>query len=172
MLFNKKLSGTNAVLEKTVLRDKLRYAQENNNERDVAKYSSQLRNLEKRLSVYEKHHENDQVGSNKLGALTSKNRKVNMDKIKNTGHEKKEEIGFDSKSDPFSRLKTRTKIYYQEVQQEENEKAKALAAEKQLKENNEAQARKENELLLAKFRRLGGLENMINSLNLDVNFDI
>ncbi|CCD26892.1 RNA polymerase-associated protein NDAI_0I03240 [Naumovozyma dairenensis CBS 421] len=174
MMFNKKLSGTNAVLEKTVLKDKLRYARENNNERDVAKYSSQLRNLEKRMSVYEKHHENDQLGMNKLGALTSKNRKVNMDKIRNAEHIKKEDHGLDSKSDPFSRLKTRTKIYYQEVQKEENEKAQAMAEakQKQLQENKALNEHKEKELLLARFKRLGGLENLIQNLDINVTFDI
>ncbi|CCK71814.1 RNA polymerase-associated protein KNAG_0I00230 [Huiozyma naganishii CBS 8797] len=173
MLFNKKLSGTNAVLEKTVLRSKLQYARESNNERDVAKYSAQLRNFEKRMNNYEKHHENDHTGTKKLGALTSKNRKVNMGKTKNYDHGKKEDSAgptVDSKSDPFSRLKTRTKIYYQEVQKEENEKAKALAQQKEIEKNKEADERKEKELLLAQFRRLGGLENMISKIN--VNFDI
>ncbi|EDO15848.1 hypothetical protein Kpol_507p10 [Vanderwaltozyma polyspora DSM 70294] len=169
MVFNKKLSGTNAVLEKTVLRGKLQYAKENNNERDIAKYSTQLRNLEKRLSTYEKHHENDQAGARKLGALTSKNRKVNMDKAKNVEHVKEEDINFDSKADPFSRLKTRTKIYYQEVQKEENEKAKELAQQKKLEEDREAIAKKERELLLAKFRRLGGLESIISSIDIELS---
>ena len=169
MLFNKKLSGTNAVLEKTVLRGKLQYARENNIERDVAKYSAQLRNLEKRLSVYEKHHENDQAGAKKLGALTSKNRKLNMDKIKNTEHVKNDDITFDAKTDPFSRLKTRTKIYYQEIQKEENEKAKEEAQKKILAENKEAIAKKDRELLFAEFRRLGGLENIISSINLELS---
>ncbi|EHN02553.1 Rtf1p [Saccharomyces cerevisiae x Saccharomyces kudriavzevii VIN7] len=72
MQFNKKLSGTNAVLEKTVLREKLQYAKETNNEKDIAKYSAQLRNFEKRMSIYEKHHENDQSDIKTLGELTSK----------------------------------------------------------------------------------------------------
>lgn len=173
MLFNKKLSGTNAVLEKTVLKSKLQYARENDNERDVAKYSAQLRNLEKRISTYEKHHENDQAGTKKLGALTSKNRKLNMDKVRNSDHTKKEDTPtIDSKTDPFSRLKTRTKMYYQEVQQEENDKAKALAEQKQIEEDKEAKALKERELLLAKFRRLGGLENIIGSVDIKFNIDV
>lgn len=173
MLFNKKLSGTNAVLEKTVLKGKLQYARENGNERDVAKYSAQLRNLEKRISTYEKHHENDQAGTKKLGALTSKNRKLNMDKVRNSDHVKKEDTPtIDAKTDPFSRLKTRTKMYYQEVQQEENDKAKALAEQKQIEEDKEAKALKEKELLLAKFRRLGGLENIIGSVDIKFNIDV
>ncbi|KAG0668365.1 RNA polymerase-associated protein rtf1 [Maudiozyma exigua] len=171
MLFNKKLSGTNAVLEKTVLKEKLQYARENDNERDIAKYSAQLNNLEKRLNVYEKHHENDQAGSKKLGALTSKNRKLNMDKTKTVEHVKKEDT-FDSKSDPFSRLKTRTKIYYQDIQQEENEKAKELAIQKKVEENEAARVKKENELLVAKFRRLGGLEKVISNINFDISLNL
>lgn len=171
MVFNKKLSGTNAVLEKTVLREKLQYAKESNNERDIAKYSSQLRNFEKRLNVYEKHHENDQAGIKKLSVLTSKNRKVNMDKIKNVDI-KKEDPAFDSKSDPFSRLKTRTKIYYQEVQKEENEKAKAKAQQEQLEKDEKAIAKKEKELLLAKFRRLGGFESIVGSINIHFDIDV
>ncbi|CCF60352.1 hypothetical protein KAFR_0J02880 [Kazachstania africana CBS 2517] len=171
MVFNKKLSGTNAVLEKTVLKEKLQYARETNNERDVAKYSAQLRNFEKRMNMYEKHHENDQTGSKKLGALTSKNKKVNMDKLRNAEHVKKEDLPID-KSDPFSRLKTRTKIYYQEIQKEENERAKALAQQKKMEENEEATKRKEKELLLAQFRRLGGLEKMISGLNIEFDLGI
>lgn len=171
MLFNKKLSGTNAVLEKTVLKGKLQYAHENNNERDIAKYSAQLRNFEKRMNVYEKHHENDQAGSKKLGALTSKNRRLNMDKTRNVDPIKKEEIT-DSKSDPFSRLKTRTKIYYQETQQEENERAKELAQQKKLEENEAARIKKENELLLAQYRRLGGLEKVVRNLDFDIKINL
>ncbi|CCE61674.1 hypothetical protein TPHA_0A06000 [Tetrapisispora phaffii CBS 4417] len=171
MIFNKKLSGTNAVLEKTVLREKLNFAKQNNSERDIAKYSSQLRNLEKRLMTYEKHHENDQQGAKKLGKLTSKNRKLNMDKIKYGENVKEDrDESFDIKTDPFSRLKTRTKVYYQEIQEEENEKAKELARQKKMQENKEAIEQKERELLLAKFRRLGGLESIVH--NLDINIKL
>lgn len=173
MLFNKKLSGTNAVIEKTVLKNKLQYARENGNERDIAKYSAQLRNFEKRINTYEKQHENDQIETKKLGALTSKNRKLNMDKIRYAEHTKKEESpSIDSKTDPFSRLKTRTRMYYQEVQQEENDKAKALAQQKQIEEDKETKERKEKELLLANFKRLGGLENIIGSIDIKFNIDI
>ncbi|CCH61084.1 hypothetical protein TBLA_0E00220 [Henningerozyma blattae CBS 6284] len=172
MRFNKKLSGTNAVLEKTVLRGKLQFAKETGNERDVTKYSAQLRNLEKRLSLYEKHHENDQTGAKKLGQLTSRNRKLNMDKARNVEHKKVELAGFDAKADPFSRLKTRTKIYYQEIQKEENEKAQELAHKKQLEEDAEAKAQSEKEQLLAEFKCLGGLEKMVGSLNFKFDFDI
>lgn len=173
MLFNKKLSGTNAVIEKTVLKNKLQYARETGNERDIAKYSAQLRNFEKRISTYEKHHENDQTGTKKLGALTSKNRKLNMDKIRHAEHSKKEKTpSIDSKTDPFSRLKTRTRMYYQEVQQEENDKAKALAQQRQIEEDKEDKERKEKELLLANFKRLGGLENIIGSIDIKFNIDI
>lgn len=172
MLFNKKLSGSNAVLEKTVLKEKLQYAHETNNERDIAKYSAQLRNFEKRMSAYEKHHENDQSGIKKLGALTSKNRKVNMDRIRNAESVKKEDTNFDAKSDPFSRLKTRTKIYYQEIQKEENERAQNIAKQKQLDEDKETTAKKERELLLASFRRLGGLKRVIEGIDLQFTFDV
>ncbi|QHS73108.1 RNA polymerase-associated protein [Saccharomyces paradoxus] len=170
MQFNKKLSGTNAVLEKTVLRGKLQYAKETNNEKDIAKYSAQLRNFEKRMSVYEKHHENDQSDIKKLGELTSKNRKLNMSNIRNAEHVKKEDSNnFDSKSDPFSRLKTRTKVYYQEIQKEENAKAKEIAQQEKLQEDKDAKDKRERELLVAQFRRLGGLERMISEL--DIKFD-
>ena len=171
MQFNKKLSGTNAVLEKTVLREKLQYAKETNNEKDIAKYSAQLRNFEKRMSVYEKHHENDQSDIKKLGELTSKNRKLNMSNIRNAEHVKKEDSNnFDSKSDPFSRLKTRTKVYYQEIQKEENAKAKEIAQQEKLQEDKDAKDKREKELLVAQFRRLGGLERMVGEL--DIKFDL
>ncbi|KAL3232388.1 RNA polymerase-associated protein RTF1 [Nakaseomyces bracarensis] len=173
MVLNKKLSGTNAVLEKTILKDKLRYAQENNNERDVAKYSSQLRNFEKRLSNYEKHHENDQADMKKLEKLTSKNIKLNSSRIRNAESLKKEEeITLDTKSDPFSRLKTRTKVYYQEIQKEENEKAMEEAAQEQLKLDEETKKKKDQELMLAQFRRLGGLQKIISSINVDIQLDL
>ncbi|AMD22659.1 HHL111Wp [Eremothecium sinecaudum] len=170
--FNKKLTGTNAVLEKSVLKDKLQYARDTGNQKDIAKYSSQLKHLEKRMSSYEKHHENDQTGSKKLGVLTSKNRKVNMDKIKHAETAKKEDTNtIDAKTDPFSRLKTRTKIYYQEIQKEENEKAMELAKQKQLQKDQESQVTKEEEFLNAKFRRLGGLEELISGLKFKIKFD-
>ncbi|KAL6946247.1 hypothetical protein ACO0RG_000393 [Hanseniaspora osmophila] len=169
--FNKKLSGTNAVLEKTVLREKLQYAKDTGNERDVAKYSSQLRSLEKRLNMYEKHHENDQTGAKKLGALTNKNKRINIDKMREASHRivQHDMKTFDMKSDPFSRLKTRTKVYYQEVQEAENAKAKEEARQKLLQENKDAAAHKEKTLLLAKFRRLGGLEELVPTIDIKFN---
>lgn len=172
MVFNKKLSGTNAVLEKTMLRDKLQFANETNNQRDIAKYSSQLKNLEKRISSYEKHHENDQTGMKKLGALTSKNRRVNLDKLKNVENVKKEDTSFDAKTDPFSRLKTRTKIYYQEVQREENERAKEMARQKQMEQDSATAVQKERKLLLAKYKTLGGLEEIIGGIDLKIDIGI
>ncbi|SCW02946.1 LAFE_0F17766g1_1 [Lachancea fermentati] len=172
MVFNKKLSGTNAVLEKTMLRDKLQFAKETNNQRDIAKYSSQLKNLEKRISSYEKHHENDQTGMKKLGALTSKNRRVNLDKLKNVETVKKEDTSFDAKTDPFSRLKTRTKIYYQEVQREENERAKEMARQKQMEQDSATAVQKERKLLLAKYKTLGGLEEIIGGIDLKIDIGI
>ncbi|SCU86368.1 LAMI_0D01772g1_1 [Lachancea mirantina] len=172
MVFNKKLSGTNAVLEKTILKEKLQFSRESGNERDVAKYSAQLRNLEKRLNSYEKHHENDQAGSKRLGALTSKNRRANMDRLKNVEAAKKEDSPIDAKTDPFSRLKTRTKIYYQEIQREENEKAKELARQKQSDMDNDAAAAKEKTKIMAKFRNLGGLEDIIGSIDINLELDI
>ena len=76
---------------------------------------------------------------------------------------------FDSKSDPFSRLKTRTKVYYQEIQKEENAKAKEIAQQEKLQEDKDAKDKRERELLVAQFRRLGGLERMISEL--DIKFD-
>lgn len=172
MVFNKKLSGVNAVLEKTVLKEKLQYAMESGNERDIAKYSAQLRSFEKRMSTYEKHHENDKVGINKLNALTTKNRRVNIDRLKNAEQVKKEDVPFDSKSDPFSRLKTRTKFYYQEIQREENEKAKNDAEQKQLEVDQASTERKEQELLSAKFRRLGGLKQVVGTIDFQFNIEI
>ncbi|SCU95555.1 LADA_0G16226g1_1 [Lachancea dasiensis] len=171
MLFNKKLTGTNAVLEKTVLRDKLQHAKETGIERDVAKYTSQLKNLEKRLSSYEKHHENDQAGMKKLGALTSKNRRANLDKGNTAEVVKKEDTPFDAKIDPFSRLKTRTKIYYQEMQREENEKAKELARQDQQEKSAAEVAEKERMLLSARFKNLGGLEEIISGIDFQLNLD-
>ncbi|SSD59523.1 related to RNA polymerase-associated protein RTF1 [Saccharomycodes ludwigii] len=165
--FNKKLSGTNVILEKSVLKEKLQYAQDSGIEKDIAKYSSQLRNLEKRLNSYEKHHENDYTGTKKLGLLTSKNKKINIDKMREAQKFNETNIASkDTRTDPFSRLKTRTKIYYQEIQKEENAKAKEDARQKKLEEDKEVEKRREKELLLSKFRRLGGLEDIISSIDI------
>ncbi|CAH02619.1 RNA polymerase-associated protein [Kluyveromyces lactis] len=173
MVFNKKLSGTNAVMEKQVLKEKLQFSKQSGDIESESKYANQLKALEKRLSSYEKHHENDQNDIKTLGALTSKNRKLNIDRIRHAETIKREEgvNKVDAKSDPFSRLKTRTKIYYQEIQQEENEKARE-EAKRQLEVDQEAEEQKKKELLLAKFRRLGGLEEIIGSLDLKLHIDI
>ncbi|CAI4454380.1 AIS_collapsed_G0018060.mRNA.1.CDS.1 [Saccharomyces cerevisiae] len=109
------------------------------------------------MSVYEKHHENDQSDIKKLGELTSKNRKLNMSNIRNAEHVKKEDSNnFDSKSDPFKR--------------KENAKAKEIAQQEKLQEDKEAKDKREKELLVAQFRRLGGLERMVGEL--DIKFDL
>ena len=177
---NKKLSGVNSVIEKSILRDKLAYAIDTNNEADIDKYSKQLRQLEKRLSQYDKHHENDLKGSTKLDFLTQKNKKINIDNIKSKKQEEVEQQEAfemkDKKSDPFSRLKTKARIYYKDLQKIENEKYLQEQEEKKLeklkKETQEREERQYLEMIKSKFKKRGGLEFLVKDIKVDMNLEL
>lgn len=51
-------------------------------------------------------------------------------------------------------------------------KAKEEAAQEQLKIDEETKKEKEKQLMLAEFRRLGGLQKIIGSINVDIKLDI
>ncbi|KAL6934795.1 hypothetical protein ACO0R3_000759 [Hanseniaspora guilliermondii] len=178
--FNKKLSGVNSVIEKSVLKDKLSYAIDTNNEADINKYTKQLRQLEKRLSQYDKHHENDLVGTTKLNTLSEKNKKINIDNIRSKRQEEqqKQEANEmkDKKSDPFSRLKTKARIYYKNLQKIENEKAmreeEELKQERLKKEIQEQEERQYLEMIKSKFKKRGGVEFLVKNIKIDMELEL
>lgn len=177
--FNKKLSGVNSVIEKSILKDKLSYAIDINNEADINKYTKQLRQLEKRMSQYDKHHENDLVGTTKLNTLSEKNKKINIDNIRSKRQEEqqKQEANEmkDKKSDPFSRLKTKARIYYKNLQKIENEKAmreeEELKQERLKKEIQEQEERQYLEMIKSKFKKRGGVEFLVKNIKVDMELE-
>ncbi|XBW35299.1 hypothetical protein QEN19_000867 [Hanseniaspora menglaensis] len=177
---NKKLSGVNSVIEKSILRDKLTYAIDTDNEVDVNKYTKQLKQLEKRMSQYDKHHENDLQGSTKLNFLTQKNKQININNIKTKKQEDEEQQEFnetkDKKSDPFSRLKTKARIYYKDLQKIENEKYLKEQEEKKLekmkKETQEREERQYLEMIKSKFKKRGGFEYLVKDIKVDMGLEL
>ena len=178
--FNKKLSGVNSVIEKSILKDKLSYAIDINNEADINKYTKQLRQLEKRMSQYDKHHENDLIGTTKLNTLSEKNKKINIDNIRSKKQEEREKQEAnemkDKKSDPFSRLKTKARIYYKNLQKIENEKAlkeeEELKQEKLRREVRDQEERQYMEMIKSKFKKRGGLEFLVKNIKVDMDLEL
>lgn len=177
---NKKLSGVNSVIEKSILKDKLTYAIDVSNDADINKYTKQLRQLEKRMSQYDKHHENDLEGSTKLEFLTQKNKQINIKNIKTKKQEEEEQQEAaelkDKKSDPFSRLRTKARIYYKDLQKIENEKYLQEQEEKKMEKlKKETQEREENqylEMIKSKFKKRGGLEFLVQDVKVDMGLEL
>lgn len=162
------------------MKDKLSYAIDINNEADINKYTKQLRQLEKRMSQYDKHHENDLVGTTKLNTLSEKNKKINIDNIRSKRQEEqqKQEANEmkDKKSDPFSRLKTKARIYYKNLQKIENEKAmreeEELKQERLKKEIQEQEERQYLEMIKSKFKKRGGVEFLVKNIKVDMELEL
>ena len=82
----------------------------------------------------------------------------------------------DKKSDPFSRLKTKARIYYKNLQKIENEKAlkeeEELKQEKLRREVRDQEERQYMEMIKSKFKKRGGLEFLVKNIKVDMDLEL
>lgn len=161
---NRDYVGANAVIMRTELMSKLEVARQQENkpeierlERELEKYTNARKKQADRYSQYDKLSTLDRVNE--------RNRKRNQDAIRRAEliaqeRRKQDAIAMakgGATSNPFARLKTNVRLYYQNVQQEQ--------AEKHKQEVEEREAKKEEVVEGARYRQVGGLEKVISEVN-------
>ncbi|CCH44344.1 RNA polymerase-associated protein rtf1 [Wickerhamomyces ciferrii] len=170
-MFNDTSVGANYVLKKSELTQKLQVAKDRHDTNAIRDYSERLRKLENHFQKSNKNKVSIGSNSDQFAKVNERNRKMNMKSVKEAEliNTEKRRTGALDKTDPFRRLNTRSRVYYKEIQKEENEKAKADALEtaQQVAENQE----KEKQLLkAAKYRNLGEFDKLVSGI--DFKFDI
>lgn len=158
------ISMYDAVNRKTNLLDRLKIAKQQGNLEKVQEIIEKLKDIDEILES----QTSNQPTSKSLNTMTlvnERNRKLNSTNIR------KAEIKFkltaaqqQSDGDPFSRLKTATRMFYQDLINQENEKA--------LKDVNMQQMideKTENEAKIAKstYRDLGEMDKLIKTIDFD-----
>lgn len=170
-LFNDTSVGANYVLKKSEFEQKLAMAKDRNDIRAIKDYSERLRKIENHFQKSNPNRVSAGSSSDQFAKLNEKNRKLNMKSVKEAEliNTEKRRTGTTDKSDPFRRLTTKSRMYYQEIQKEENEKAKndAIVA---AQEKSEKEAKEKQLLKQAKYRNLGEMDKLIASI--DFKFDI
>jgi len=170
-MFNDTSVGANYVLKKSEFEQKLQMAKDNNDARAIKDYSERLRKLENHFRKSNPNKIKEGSSTDQFAKLNERNRKLNMKAVKEAEliNTEKRRTGAADKTDPFRRLTTRSRMYYQEIQKEENEKAKndAIVA---AQEEVEKKAKETQLLKSAKYRNLGEMDKLISSI--DFKFDI
>lgn len=166
----KELSGGirsyDAVYQKSKVMDELRVARQENDTSKVKELLEKLKHLE--AVLYKENERLSQSSSTSMSKVNERNRKLNLTNIRKAEVKssvlRKTADAVDG--DPFSRLKTTTRIFYQDMVNEENQKAlqdaranfDALMAEK-----NEREA----QIASSTYRVLGYFDKLISQVDVD-----
>lgn len=152
--------GANIVLKKTELSQKLQVCKERGDAKGVEYYEKKLR----ALGSSAKDKQNS-VEEGEFSKLNERNRKMNINNIRKAEIERKKELVSSSgdAANPFRRLNTRAKMYYQEAKGEENEKAKLEVVSK-------AQVEVQVEIKSCEFKSVGGLDRFVSSVEYQFDY--
>ncbi|CAH6720395.1 RNA polymerase-associated protein Rtf1p [[Candida] jaroonii] len=165
---SKNSNGFDAVFQKAQILDKLKIAKQQNRFEEVKKLSEELNKLE--TSLIETN--NKQNVANNLSSMTKvneRNRKLNLENIKKAelkSHNLKRLNTGNDDGNPFLRLKTVTRVFYQDIINLENEKASKDAKinyEKLIKEKE----LNEKKIAESSYRVLGVMDELINEIDVD-----
>lgn len=162
-------NGFNAVFQKATLMDKLKIAKQQNNLADIISITNQLNDIENAL--VDTTSNNNSKSLDTMSKVNERNRKLNLENIRKA--EIKSSImrktASKDQGDPFQRLKTVTRVFYQDMINSENEKAKEDAKmnyKKMLDEKTEI----ENTIAKSSYRLLGVMDQLIGGI--DVDFEL
>lgn len=166
------IQGYDAVFQKTRLMDQLKIAKQENNLAKVKELSKQLHKLDQFLISQTQSH-NTSESLNSMSKVNERNRKlnlVNIDRAESKSNQQRKLGEFDG-GDPFSRLKTNTRMFYQDLINQENEKAiddakmnyETLVAEK---------SEKNAKIARSSYRCLGVMDQLIKEIDLDLEINI
>ncbi|KAG7195115.1 uncharacterized protein KQ657_003636 [Scheffersomyces spartinae] len=163
------LSGYDAVFEKTKLRDQLKIAEQENDFVRVKDLQTRLSKLDQVIVEKTKDKDGSSKTYDSMQKVNERNRKLNLAnirkaEIKNQIQRKSVE---QSNDDPFLRLKTVTRIFYQEITEQENQRALADAHKNFLKDL-EDRTKNEEKLAASTYRVLGKIDEVIRTIDIDL----
>lgn len=167
------LEGFDAVFKKSKVKDQLKVALQENDIHRVSRLEKELEELEQIVADTTKNLSNS--SSMTMFKVNERNRKLNQTNIRiaelKSSQLKKITDAKNDGGDAFSRLKTNTRIFYQDLVNEENEKAivdARLNYEKELEEKN----KKEAQIAASSYRCLGAMDEFIKKVDLDIDIQI
>lgn len=163
------IRAVDAVTQKTRLMDELQIAKQQGNFNKVSKILGDLKKIE---SILE--HEaatNVQSKESIISKVNERNRKLNSTNIRKAEIKNKTLSSQQQNDggDPFSRLKTTTKMFYQDLINQENEKA---LQEVNMQELIEEKNKQEEEISKSTYRDLGEMEKLIKSIDFDIEIEL
>ena len=149
--------------------DELQIAKQQGNFNKVSKILGDLKKIE---SILE--HEaatNVQSKESIISKVNERNRKLNSTNIRKAEIKNKTLSSQQQNDggDPFSRLKTTTKMFYQDLINQENEKA---LQEVNMQELIEEKNKQEEEISKSTYRDLGEMEKLIKSIDFDIEIEL
>lgn len=172
-VLNRDYTGANAVIRRAELEAKLDVAKQQHNVSEIQRIEHELLKYElakqKQIAESNKH---DKLGN--LDKVNERNRRKNQDLIRKAeviaAEKRRKEMTTGVTSNPFSRLKTNVRSYYQSVQQEAAEKAQEEAVAEEAKQKAREKDQ-EKFFVKAKYRQVGELDKLIKE-SIDINFSI
>ncbi|WPK24099.1 hypothetical protein PUMCH_001355 [Australozyma saopauloensis] len=155
-----------AVYQKSKVMDEIRVAKQENDVERVKVLREKLRSLE--AVLYKENERSSQSSSASMSKVNERNRKLNLTNIRKAEVKssvlRKTADAVDG--DPFSRLKTTTRIFYQDLVNEENQKALQDARDNfdnLMAEKNE----REERIASSTYRVLGYFDKLISQVDVD-----
>lgn len=163
----KTLNGFNAVVQKAKLIDQLKIAKQQNDLQKIELVTEELKNLDMMLSS--SISRDKESNTNSMAKVNERNRKLNLENIKKAELKvsmMKKLNDEDQGGNPFLRLKTVTRVFYQDIINLENEKANK-DAKLNLKEMISQKETNEQKIARSSYRVLGVMDDLINDIEFD-----
>lgn len=177
--FSENSLGANAVIEKSMLQQQRVIAMEKGDFKEVESIDERLDNIERSI---QRNQRQADTGMDKLAKVNERNRRSNVERvrkaeIKANENRRKAAMGQDVASDPFSRLRTSAKTFYEsnrtpkeraaaQKAAEEEEEARRSAANEQ--EEAQSHARKS---MMAK-KKLSRVDDLIANLDIELEIEV
>ncbi|KAK6458360.1 uncharacterized protein RJT20DRAFT_133793 [Scheffersomyces xylosifermentans] len=164
------ITGYDAVKRKSRLMDELKIAKQQANPQKVREIIDKLKKLDNIL-INQTKSQNNSVELNSMSKVNERNRKLNSTNIRKAEIKSRNNIQVADGGDPFSRLKTTTRIFYQDLINQENEKA-LNDAKANYQDLLDEKNKQEEKIAKSTYRELGEMDKLIKSIDFDVEIEI
>lgn len=162
--------GANAVIEKSMLLQQRVIAMEKGDFAEVEKVDERLDNVERVIQRNQKQTGESEM--DKLAKVNERNRRINLERVRraevqaNENRRKAAALG-NSAADPFSRLRTRSKIFY-----ETNKKPSEPAEEKKQEDKVDVEEQEETRKKLMAKKKLSRVDDLIANLDIQLEIEV
>lgn len=163
------VAGVNIIMKKKSIQQQRVIALENQDFETAEKLEKELQNIDNEVSQARKTEESV------LARVNERNKKLNQELIRKAELKAIElKLKDQNKDDPFSRLKTRTKMFYTGSSSDKSLKPESKEEElERLRKEKEEQEVIEKQRLHSKFRDYyNGLDEVVKSIDLAIDIDI